>query len=114
MIRQVMPEFHSKDHVIILCDSWYTKQNLVSIVDEYPNPDLIGNARSASVMYDLAYAVFFTANNIAYAALVALVTKNSKERVEMGSWRFIFAFSTVLIIQSVTVKFDLLRAAISI
>ena len=56
-------------------------------------------------MYDLAYAVFFTANNIAYAALVALVTKNSKERVEMGSWRFIFAFSTVLIIQSVTVKF---------
>ena len=50
-------------------------------------------------------AVFFTANNIAYAALVALVTKNSKERVEMGSWRFIFAFSTVLIIQSVTVKF---------
>lgn len=41
----------------------------------------------------------------AYAALVALVTKNSKERVEMGSWRFIFAFSTVLIIQSVTVKF---------
>ena len=45
MIRQVMPEFHSKDHIIILCDSWYTKQNLVSIVDEYPNLDLIGNAR---------------------------------------------------------------------
>lgn len=42
MIRQVMPEFYSKDHVIILCDSWYTKQNLVSIVDEYPNLDLIG------------------------------------------------------------------------
>lgn len=41
MIRQVMPEFYSKDHVIILCDSWYTKQNLVSIVDEYPNLDLI-------------------------------------------------------------------------
>ena len=59
MIRQVMPEFHSKDHVIIPCDSWYTKQNLVSIVDEYPNPDLIGNARSASVMYDLAYVHLF-------------------------------------------------------
>ena len=25
MIRQVMPEFLSKEHVIILCDSWYTK-----------------------------------------------------------------------------------------
>ena len=41
MIRQVMPEFHSKDHIITFCDSWYTKQNLVSIVDEYPNLDLI-------------------------------------------------------------------------
>ena len=58
MIRQVMPEFHSKDYVIIPCDSWYTKQNLVSIVDEYPNPDLIGNARSDSVMYDLTYVHF--------------------------------------------------------
>ena len=54
MIRQVMPEFRSKEHVIILCDSWYTKQNLVSIVDEYPNLDLIGNARIDSVMYDSA------------------------------------------------------------
>ena len=56
MIRQVMPEFGSKEHVIILCDSWYTKQNLVSIVDEYPNLDLVGNARIDSVMYDLAPA----------------------------------------------------------
>ena len=56
MIRQVMPEFQNKEHIIILCDSWYTKQNLVSIVDEYPNLDLIGNARIDSVMYDLAPA----------------------------------------------------------
>ena len=32
----------------------YTKQNLVSIVDEYPNLDLIGNARIDYVMYDSA------------------------------------------------------------
>ena len=50
----IMPEFLSKEHVIILCDSWYTKKNLVSIIDEYPNLDLIGNARIDSVMYDLA------------------------------------------------------------
>ena len=56
MTRQVMPEFHSKDHVIILCDSCYTKQNLVSTVDEYPNLDLIDSARIDSVMYDLAPA----------------------------------------------------------
>ena len=53
MVRQVMPEFGEKKNVIILCDSWYVKQNLVSIVDEYENLDLIGNARSDSVIYDL-------------------------------------------------------------
>ncbi len=53
MVRQVMPELSRKGSVIILCDSWYVKKNLVSIVDEYPNLDLIGNARSDSVIYDL-------------------------------------------------------------
>lgn len=54
MIRQVMPELREKRNVIILCDSWYTKSSLVSIVDEYPNLDLIGNARYDSVIYDPA------------------------------------------------------------
>lgn len=57
------------------------------------------------IAYTLLNAVFYTANNIAYSALTALVTKNSRERVEMGSYRFIFAFSTSLLIQSVTIKF---------
>lgn len=56
MVRQVMPEFSQKKNVIILCDSWYMKQNLISIVEEYANLDLIGNARSDSVIYDLAPA----------------------------------------------------------
>ena len=55
------------------------------------------------IAYTLLNAVFYTANNIAYSALTALVTKNSRERVQMGSCRFIFAFSTSLLIQSVTV-----------
>ena len=32
------------------------EKSLVSVVDEYPNLDLIGNARSDSVIYDLAPA----------------------------------------------------------
>ena len=32
------------------------KQNLVSIIEEYENLDLIGNARSDAVIYDLAPA----------------------------------------------------------
>ena len=43
------------------------------------------------IAYTLLNAVFYTANNIAYSALTALVTKNSAEQVEMGSWRFMFA-----------------------
>ena len=53
MVRQAMPELRTKRNVIILCDSWYVKKNLVSIVDEYENLDLIGNAGSDSVIYDL-------------------------------------------------------------
>jgi len=56
MVRHVMPEFYRQKNVIILCGSWYVKQNLVSIVDEYDNPDLIGNARADSVLYDLPSA----------------------------------------------------------
>ena len=55
------------------------------------------------IAYTLLNAVFYTANNIAYSALTSLVTKNSSERVKMGSFRFIFAFSTSLLIQTITV-----------
>ncbi|MBQ2900948.1 MAG: MFS transporter [Agathobacter sp.] len=55
------------------------------------------------IAYTLLNGVFYTANNIAYSALTSLVTKNSSERVQMGSFRFIFAFSTSLLIQSITV-----------
>lgn len=51
------------------------------------------------ICYSLLNAVFYTANNIAYSALTSLVTKNSAERVEMGSYRFMFAFATSLAIQ---------------
>lgn len=54
------------------------------------------------IAYTLLNAIFYTANNIAYSALTALITKNSKERVQMGSYRFIFAFSTSLLIQTIT------------
>ena len=54
------------------------------------------------VTYTLLNAVFYTANNIAYASLTALITKNSSERVQLGSIRFIFAFATSLLIQYIT------------
>lgn len=56
------------------------------------------------IAYVLLHAVFYTANNIAYSTLTALITRNGKERVQMGSIRFIFAFATSLFIQTVTVS----------
>lgn len=54
MVRQVMPELSAQKNVIILCDSWYAKKDLVCVVDEYANLDIICNARYDSVIYDLA------------------------------------------------------------
>ena len=54
------------------------------------------------IFYVMLNAVFYTANNIAYSALTALVTKNENERVQLGSIRFVFAFTTSTIIQAVT------------
>ena len=53
MVRKAMRQLSQERNVIILCDSWYVKKGLVSIVEEYENLELIGNARSDSVMYDL-------------------------------------------------------------
>lgn len=57
------------------------------------------------IAYTLLNAGFYTANNIAYSTLTALVTKNGRERVQMGSIRFMFAFGTSFIIQTITVDF---------
>lgn len=55
------------------------------------------------ISYTLLNAVFFTANNIAYASLTALITKNTNERVQLGSIRFMFAFGTSMLIQYITI-----------
>ena len=55
------------------------------------------------IAYTLLNAGFYTANNIAYSALTALITKNNQERVQMGSIRFMFAFGTSMLIQTITV-----------
>lgn len=55
------------------------------------------------VAYTGLNAVFYTANNIAYSALTALITRNGSERVQLGSIRFMFAFGTSMLIQAITV-----------
>ena len=50
------------------------------------------------IFYTAYNAIFYTANSISYAALAAKITKNSEERVQLGSIRFIFATLTTLVI----------------
>lgn len=54
------------------------------------------------IIYTLMGAVFYTMNNIAYSTLTALITKNQKERVTLGSYRFIFALTALILISSYT------------
>lgn len=54
------------------------------------------------VFYVLVCAFFYTANNIAYNSLTSLMTDDAKERVSMGSIRFIFTAIAGIIIGSFT------------
>lgn len=80
----------------------------ITLVGIFAIPTSLGETAQYAwffICYTLLNAVFYTANNIAYSALTSLITKNNKERVEMGSFRFIFAFSTSLLIQAITIGF---------
>ncbi len=55
------------------------------------------------VFYTCANALFYTANNIAYATMSALITKNESERVSLGTFRYIFAMIASIIVMSFTV-----------
>ncbi len=86
---------------------WPYIGNSVMLVALFAVPMELGDVAKYAyffICYTLLHAVFYTANNIAYSALTALITRNGNERVQMGSIRFIFAFSTSLLIQWGTVK----------
>ena len=57
------------------------------------------------VVYVALNGVFYTANNIAYASLTSLITRNPNERVQIGSIRFMFSLGTNLFIAYKTLGF---------
>lgn len=54
------------------------------------------------VFYTAFNAIFFTMNNIAYATLSALITRNSEERVQLGALRSIFALAMTMFVMTAT------------
>ena len=55
------------------------------------------------VVYTLLNAVCYTANNIAYSTMSAVITRNGNERVQLGSFRFIMAMISSVLISIYTV-----------
>jgi len=71
---------------------WSYVGNAVALVALFSIPMSMGEKAQYAyffIAYTLLNAVFYTANNIAYSALTSLITKNSNERVQMGTFRFI-------------------------
>lgn len=80
---------------------WSYLGNAIALVALFAIPTGIGATAQYAyffIAYTLLNAVFYTANNIAYSALTSLITKNSNERVQMGTFRFIGStLGTVLV-----------------
>lgn len=85
---------------------WSQIGNCIMLVAVFAIPKSWGDTAKYAyffIAYTLLNAVFYTANNIAYASLTSLITKNGNERVQMGSIRFMFSLATNLVVASVTI-----------
>lgn len=69
-----------------------------------PEMDQVWQYGYFMVVYVLFNAVCYTANNIAYSTLSALMTKNGNERVQLGTIRYIFAFISVMLVSGFTMQ----------
>lgn len=56
------------------------------------------------ITYTLLNAVFYTANNIAYSTISALMTTDGDERVQLGTFRYIFSMASIVVITSSAVS----------
>ncbi len=79
---------------------WSTFPLGVLMVLSFMIPDVGTVAQYAyfMIVYTLFNAVCYTANNIAYSTLPALITKNTQERVQLGTIRYVFAFISVMVV----------------
>ena len=81
--------------------------NAIMLVAIFAIPQNLGDTAKYAyffIAYTLLNAVFYTANNISFGTLTALVTKNGNERVQMGSIRFMFSMATSITLSYITVN----------
>lgn len=79
---------------------WSTFPLGLLLVLSFMIPDVGRTAQYAyfMIVYTLFNAVCYTANNIAYSTLPALITKNTEERVQLGTIRYVFAFIAIMVV----------------
>lgn len=64
--------------------------------------DETGRVVWALIAYTLVMAVFFTANNVAYSALMSVLTASPRVRVTLTAFRFFTALLTTLVVNAIT------------
>lgn len=86
---------------------WSYLGNAVALVALFAIPQSMGEKLQYAyffIAYTLLNAIFYTANNISYSALTSLITKNSNERVQMGTFRFIGSTIGNLLVSNLTLR----------
>ena len=53
LVRSAMECIGKEHSVILCCDSWYPKSNVLQLLEEFDNLTLICNVKSGTVLYDL-------------------------------------------------------------
>ena len=78
----------------------------IGIIAVFSIPTSLGSTAQYAyffITYTVLNAVFYTANNIAYATISALMTTDGDERVQLGTFRYVFSMASIIVITSTAV-----------
>src|SRR5699024_5608648 len=100
LIKGLAPIFDIiRSNSLYVLDFLFVQQSLFNV------PDFLGQTVKivyVFLIYFLVSAIFYTANNVAYSSLTSFMTNDKRDRVSLGSIRFIFANVAVLSITTFT------------
>jgi len=75
----------------------------IGIVAVFSVPESLGATAQYAyffITYTVLNAAFYTANNISYSTISALMTTDEHERVQLGTFRYIFSMASIIVITS--------------
>lgn len=86
---------------------WGFLGNVVSVVAIFAIPSNWGDTAKYAyffIWYTLFNAVFYTITNVAFTSLTSLITKNTKEQVDMATIGTMFSLALATLLASITIK----------